>query len=68
MANPSSIILSGKMMFEYMGWQEAADLLEKGVSTTIKSKRVTGDLASMMSGDAETLGTKEYAALIIENM
>lgn len=68
MANPSSVILSGKMMFEYMGWQEAADLLEKGVSATIKSKKVTGDLASMMTGDVETLGTKEYAKLIIENM
>ncbi|QEN03941.1 NADP-dependent isocitrate dehydrogenase [Thiospirochaeta perfilievii] len=68
MANPSSIILSGKMMFEYMGWQEAANLIEKGVSTTISSKRVTGDLASMMSGDPETLGTNEYAKLIIQNM
>lgn len=68
MANPSSIILSGKMMFEYMGWQEAADLIEKGVSTTIESKRVTGDLASMMTGSPETLGTDEYAELIIENM
>lgn len=67
-ANPSSIILSGKMMFEYMGWQEVADLIEKGVSTTIKSKKVTGDLASMMSGTPETLGTTEYASLIIKNM
>ncbi|MBN2617528.1 MAG: NADP-dependent isocitrate dehydrogenase [Spirochaetales bacterium] len=68
MANPSSVILSGKMMFEYMGWQEAADLLEKGISTTIASKKVTGDLASMMTGNPVTLGTKEYAALIIQNM
>ncbi|MGL1893274.1 MAG: NADP-dependent isocitrate dehydrogenase [Spirochaetaceae bacterium] len=68
MANPSSVILSGKMMFEYMGWQEVADLLESGVSKTIKSKNVTGDLASMMSGSPVTLGTKEYAQLIIKNM
>ncbi len=68
MANPSSVILSGKMMFEYMGWLEAAELIEKGVSTTIKSKRVTGDLASMMSGDVKTVGTKEFASLIIKNM
>lgn len=68
MANPSSVLLSGKMMFEYMGWQEAADLIQTGVATTIASKKVTGDLASMMTGDVETLGTKEYAALIIENM
>ena len=68
MANPSSIILSGKMMFEYMGWQKAADLIEKGVSSTIKSKRVTGDLASMMTGSPEILGTTEYANLIIKNM
>lgn len=67
-ANPSSVILSGRMMFEYLGWQEAADLIEKGVKTTIASKRVTGDLASMMSGEPETLGTKEYAELIIKNM
>ena len=68
MANPSSILLSGKMMFEYMGWQEAADLIEAGVSCTIASKKVTGDLASMMTGNPETLGTKEYANLIIKNM
>ena len=68
MANPSSVLLSGRMMFEYIGWQEAADLIEKGVSTTIKSKKVTGDLASMMSGDVTTLGTTEYASLVIENM
>ena len=68
MANPSSIILSGRMMFEYMGWGKAADLIEKGISSTIKSKKVTGDLASMMTGDVTTLGTKEYAELVIKNM
>lgn len=67
MANPSSVILSGKMLFEYLGWQEAADLLEKGVSAAISAKTVTIDLASMMTG-AETLGTKEFADKIIENM
>jgi isocitrate dehydrogenase len=56
------------MMFEYLGWQEAADLIEFSIQKTISSKKVTGDLASMMTGDVVTLGTGEYADLIIENM
>jgi isocitrate dehydrogenase len=44
--NPSSVILSGEMMFRYMGWNEAADLIVKGVEGAISSKRVTYDFES----------------------
>lgn len=51
--NPSSVILSGEMMFRYMGWTEAADLLIKGVEGAIDSKKVTYDFARLMEGATE---------------
>lgn len=51
--NPSSVILSGEMMFRYMGWTEAADLLIKGVEGAIASKKVTYDFARLMDGATE---------------
>ena len=51
--NPGSVILSGVMMFEYMGWNEAAQLIVKGVENAIKAKRVTYDLARQMPGATE---------------
>ena len=51
--NPGSVILSGVMMFEYMGWNEAAQLIVEGVENAIKSKRVTYDLARQMPGATE---------------
>src|SRR5919109_410993 len=48
--NPSSVILSGVMMFEYMGWQEAADLIYKGLEAAISKKRVTYDFHRLMEG------------------
>ncbi len=67
MVNPGSLMLSGVMMLEYLGWQEAADLVNKGIETTIKQKRVTYDLHRQLEG-ATKLKTSEYASAIIENM
>ena len=65
--NPSSLVLSGVMMLEYLGWQEAADLIVKGLGATIKQKRVTYDLARQMEGATE-LKSSQFAEAIIENM
>ena len=51
--NPGSVILSGEMMFRYMGWTEAADLIIKGLNGAIASKRVTYDFARLMEGATE---------------
>ena len=51
--NPGSVILSGVMMFEYLGWNEAATLIVRGLENAIKSKRVTYDLARQMPGATE---------------
>ena len=65
--NPGSLILSGVMMLEYLGWQEAADLVVKGIEETILQKRVTYDLERQMEG-ATLLKCSEYAGAIVENM
>jgi isocitrate dehydrogenase len=65
--NPSSLILSGAMMLEYIGWSEAADLIEKGTGATIEKKRVTYDFARLMEG-ATKVSTSDFARIIIENM
>src|ERR1700691_4938449 len=65
--NPSSVMLSGAMMLEFLGWKEAAQLIEDGIARTIQQKRVTYDLERLMPG-AKKLKTSEYAAAIIENM
>jgi len=65
--NPGSVILSGVMMFETLGWDEAARLIENGMSRTIQQKRVTYDLERLMEG-AKKLKTSEFATAIIENM
>ncbi len=67
MANPSSLILSGVMMLEYLGWKEAADLVRKGLEGAIKQKKVTYDLHRMLEG-ATRLSTSEFGNAIIENM
>ena len=67
MVNPSSIILSGAMMFEYMGWVEVAKLIEDAVEKAIASKRVTFDFHRLMDG-AELLSTSEFGDEIIANM
>jgi len=65
--NPGSLILSGVMMLEHLGWQESADLIDSGLCKTISQKRVTYDLERQMEG-ATLLKTSEFAAAIIENM
>lgn len=65
--NPSSIILSGSMMFEYLGWIEAAKLIENAVEAAIASKRVTFDFHRLMDG-AELLSTSEFGEEVIKNM
>lgn len=65
--NPSSVILSGEMMFRYMGWTEAADLLIKGINGAIGKKRVTYDFHRLMDGATE-LKCSEFGDEIIANM
>ncbi len=65
--NPGSLILSGEMMLRYMGWTEAADLIIKGLETTIKSKIVTYDFARLMEG-AKEVKCSEFGDAIISNM
>jgi isocitrate dehydrogenase len=65
--NPSSVMLSGVMMFDFMGWTEVARLIEDGIARTIGQKRVTYDLERLMEG-AKKLKTSEFASAIIENM
>jgi isocitrate dehydrogenase len=67
MVNPSSIILSGAMMFEYMGWMEVAKLIETAVEAAIASKRVTFDFHRLMD-NAELLSTSEFGDEIIAQM
>ncbi len=63
--NPGSMILSGVMMLEYMGWQEAADLITKGVSAAIANGQVTYDLARLMTPAVPELKCSEFAEAII---
>ncbi len=65
--NPTSIILSGAMMLDHMGWSEAAKLIEKGVEKTILSKKVTYDLARLMPG-AKEVSCSQFGMHICENM
>ena len=65
--NPSSVMLSGAMMFEFLGWKEAAQLIEDGIARTIQQKRVTYDLERLLPG-ATKVGTAAFATAIIENM
>lgn len=67
MVNPGSVILSGVLMFEYLGWQEAADLIVKGIEKSIDQKVVTYDFARQMEG-AIKVKTSEFADQIIKNM
>jgi len=65
--NPGSVILSGVMMFHFLGWTEAADLIEKGMESAIVQKKVTYDFERLMDG-ATKVKTSEFANHIIENM
>jgi isocitrate dehydrogenase len=65
--NPGSVILSGVMMFEYMGWNEAAELIVRGIENAIRSRRVTYDLARQMPGSTE-VSTSEFGNQVIKGM
>lgn len=66
--NPGSLILSGVMMFEYLGWQEAADLIKKGLGAAISGREVTYDLARLMEPPVEPpLKCSEFAEAIIRH-
>ncbi len=65
--NPGSVILSGAMMLEYMGWQKAADLIYSGLEKAIASKRVTYDFERLMKG-ATLLKCSEFGKEIVKNM
>jgi isocitrate dehydrogenase len=65
--NPSSVILSGCMMLEYMGWKEAAQIIEEALQATIMRKEVTIDFYNLMTG-ATLLKTTEFGDAVIENM
>lgn len=67
MVNPSSLILSGAMMFEYVGWTEAAQLIREALARTIQDKVVTYDLARQMEG-AKQVGTFEFAQALVERL
>jgi len=67
MVNPSSVILSGAMMLEYMGWREAAELIHRGIVGAIGKKILTYDFARLTEG-AQTVGTGRFADAVIENM
>jgi isocitrate dehydrogenase len=65
--NPGSLLFSGVMMLEHIGWQEAADLINKGYEATISDKIVTYDFARQME-DAKEVKTSEFATAIIQRM
>jgi len=65
--NPSSVVLSGVMMLNHLGWSEAAALIEKGLEQTISQKHVTYDLARQMTGATE-LKTSAFADAVMRNM
>jgi isocitrate dehydrogenase len=65
--NPGSVILSGEMMFRYLGWTEAADLILSALNKTIRSKVVTYDFARLMEG-AKEVKCSEFGEAIVKNM
>lgn len=66
-ANPCSIMLSGAMLLEYIGWREAANLVKEGIKKTIQQKTVTYDLARQMEGVKE-VKTSEFTEAVVGNM
>ena len=65
--NPGSVLLSGEMMFRYLGWTEAADLIISGMNKTIANKTVTYDFARLMEGAIE-VKCSEFGDALIANM
>ncbi|MEO8164644.1 MAG: isocitrate/isopropylmalate family dehydrogenase, partial [Betaproteobacteria bacterium] len=65
--NPGSVILSGEMMFRYLGWNEAADRIVTGMEGAISAKTVTYDFARLMEG-AKEVKCSEFGSAVIQNM
>jgi isocitrate dehydrogenase len=65
--NPGSVILSGVMMLEYMGWQEAADLIKQGMAEAIANRQVTYDLARLMEPPVAALKCSEFSEAITKH-
>jgi isocitrate dehydrogenase len=65
--NPGSVVLSGEMMLRYMGWNEAADLINKGMDGAIGARTVTYDFARLMEG-AREVKCSEFATEVIRHM
>jgi len=65
--NPGSVILSGVMMLEFMGWQEAADLIKQGIASAISNQEVTYDLARMLEPPVAPLKCSEFAEAVIKH-
>ena len=65
--NPGSLVLSGELMFRYLGWTEAADLIVSGVEAAIGDRIVTYDFARLMD-EATEVGTGEFAAAAVARM
>lgn len=67
--NPSSVLLSGAMMFDYLGWNEVSDLITRGIEKTIANKTVTRDFYYLMKDDAaQKVSCSGFAELVIKNM
>jgi isocitrate dehydrogenase len=70
--NPGAVIRSGSLMFEFIGWQEVADMIENALAAAIAQRRVTYDLERLMKldgiKDVQKLGTSAFASALIENM
>ena len=66
--NPSSLILSGVLMFRYLKWPEVANIIENALEKTIMQKKVTYDLARQLEGNVTPLKTSEFAEAIVSNM
>jgi isocitrate dehydrogenase len=66
-ANPTAMILSGRLMFEYMGWDDAGQLIRDAVEESISSKKITYDLERQIEG-GEKLATSEFAENVVENI
>ncbi len=65
--NPGSVILSGVMMLEFLGWQEAADLITKGLSAAIANQQVTYDLARLMDPPVEPVSCSGFSEAVISH-
>ncbi|MBN2367350.1 MAG: NADP-dependent isocitrate dehydrogenase, partial [Calditrichaeota bacterium] len=65
--NPSSVILSGVLMFRYLRWNEAAEIIETALESTIMKKQVTYDLARQLGSNIKPLKTSEFGKAIVDN-